>query len=550
MKLFARTRRAWRIATVASRYRLDLLADGQAIPIGIRLIMLPMKLFPTRNRGRGERLRLALQALGPVFVKFGQVLSTRPDLIPDDIASELNLLQDQVAPFDSAEAMKVIETAFGAPIDSIFHQFTEAPMASASIAQVHAALLEPNDTHTDPIDVVVKIVRPNIAGTIADDVALMHSLASLVAKYIPDGQRLKPVEVVEEYKHVINDELNMQLEAANTSQLRRNFENSDLLYVPEVHWDYVRPNVLVMERIYGIPITNIDELRAHNTNMQELAERGVEIFFSQVFRDSFFHADMHPGNIFVDVSNPDKPKYLGIDCAIIGSLDESDLYYLARNLLAIFQRDYRTVAEMHVESGWVPEHVRATDFEAAIRSVCEPIFEKPLSEISFGHVLLYLFTVARRFEMSVQPNLVLLQKTLLAVEGLGRQLYPQLDLWQTAQPFLENWMAERYAPGQVMQRLQKQAPSLIQQLPQLPDLLIDNLKQAASQRELNQQQQHQFAQLIAQSQRRDQRRKLLALLLMALAAGITFGPEHMIPSDLSLSAMILGGIGLALLLFA
>ncbi|MFK8019149.1 MAG: ubiquinone biosynthesis regulatory protein kinase UbiB [Pseudomonadales bacterium] len=564
MRLFARTRRAMRIASVAARYRLDLLANLEGMPFTVRAALLPAKLFPVRNRERGERLRLALQDLGPVFVKFGQVLSTRPDLIPADIATELNLLQDQVAPFDSAKAVAIIEQAFGANIGDIFEHFDEAPMASASIAQVHTAVLcldkplahdpsspdPPQELNSNTVEVVVKIVRPDIEATIADDISLMHSVAKLVERFVPDGHRLRPVDVVAEYQHVIGDELNMQLEAANTSQLRRNFENSDLLYVPEVYWDFVRPNVLVMERIYGIPITNIDELHAHNTNMKELAERGVEIFFSQVFRDSFFHADMHPGNIFVDVSNPDKPKYIGIDCAIIGSLDETDLYYLARNLLAIFQRDYRTVAEMHVESGWVPKHIRATDFESAIRSVCEPIFQKPLSEISFGQILLYLFTVARRFEMSVQPNLVLLQKTLLAVEGLGRQLYPQLDLWQTAQPFLEDWMAKRYAPAQVLQRMQKQAPSLLLQLPQLPDLLIDNLKQASGLREAAAAQQLHLADLQQQGRRRERRQKIVAAALIALAATMAIAPESLMLTEHDLSALplLLGTMGIALLL--
>jgi len=464
--------RSCKILWVVWRYRLDVLLPTEKRPLAARIALLPAKLFTQKKNSRGERLRAALQELGPVFVKFGQMLSTRPDLLPADIVLSLNELQENVSPFDNDEARAVVEKAFGESVDTLFERFDAEPLASASIAQVHTARLKDAESP----EVVVKIVRPGIERIIDKDMALLRSLASIAERNLPDAGRLKPLEVVTEYQHVIGDEMNMQLEAANTSQLRRNFDNSDLLYVPEVHWDFVRSNVLVMERIYGIQVTDVEQLLAHNTNMKELAERGVEIFFSQVFRDSFFHADMHPGNIYVDVSNPEKPRYIALDCAIIGTLDEQDLYYLARNLLAIFKRDYRTVADMHIESGWVPEHIRATEFESAIRSVCEPIFEKPLAEISFGQILLYLFTVARRFEMSVQPNLVLLQKTLLAVEGLGRQLYPQLDLWQTAQPFLEKWMADRYSPSEVIQRMQKQAPSLLQQLPQLPELVVNNLK--------------------------------------------------------------------------
>ncbi len=549
MALIQNCKRTARILRVAARYRLDALIDKQRLPWGFRVLLAPLALLPNHKAARGERIRLALQDLGPVFIKLGQMLSTRPDLLADDIAASLNQLQDQVEPFASDQAVAIVERAFGRPVTDLFTRFDSVPLASASIAQVHSAELRLTG-QDQPLDVVVKIVRPGIERLIEQDTDLMFSLARMIKRYAPDGERLKPVEVVSDYRDVIYDELNMQLEAANTSQLRRNFLDSDLLYVPEVYWDYVRSNVLVMERIYGVPICNIDELHAAKVNMKELAERGVEIFFSQVFRDSFFHADMHPGNIFVNVSNPDKPQYIGIDCAIIGSLDDDDLYYLARNLLAIFQRDYRTVAEMHVESGWVPEHVRAGDFESAIRSVCEPIFEKPLAEISFGQILLYLFTVARRFEMSVQPNLVLLEKTLLAVEGLGRQLYPQLDLWQTAQPFLEDWMAKRYAPAQVLQRMQKQAPTLLQHLPQLPELLIDNLKSSAALRESAQQQQRQLQLIEEQGRRRERRQKLAAGMLLVAGALLLFGPQMPVFADVDLrtSAAIVGGLGVAWLL--
>ncbi|MFK7731077.1 MAG: ubiquinone biosynthesis regulatory protein kinase UbiB [Pseudomonadales bacterium] len=549
MALIQNCKRSARILRVAARYRLDALIDKSRLPWALRALLSPLAILPNNKAARGERIRLALQDLGPVFIKLGQMLSTRPDLLPDDIAASLNQLQDQVEPFASDQAIKVVEQAFGQSVNDLFTRFDTTPLASASIAQVHAAELT-LPGQDKPLDVVVKIVRPGIERLIEQDTDLMFSLARMVKRYAPDGERLKPIEVVSDYRDIIYDELNMQLEAANTSQLRRNFLNSDLLYVPEVYWDFVRSNVLVMERIYGTPICNIDELHAANVNMKELAERGVEIFFSQVFRDSFFHADMHPGNIFVNVSNPDKPQYIGIDCAIIGSLDDDDLYYLARNLLAIFQRDYRTVAEMHVESGWVPEHIRPGDFESAIRSVCEPIFEKPLAEISFGQILLYLFTVARRFEMSVQPNLVLLEKTLLAVEGLGRQLYPQLDLWQTAQPFLEDWMAKRYAPAQVLQRMQKQAPTLLQHLPQLPELLIDNLKSSAALRESAQQQQRQLQILEEQGRRRERRQKLAAGILLVAGALLFFGPQASLFEgyDFRTSAAIVGGLGVTWLL--
>ncbi len=549
MALIQNCKRSARILRVAARYRLDALIDKRRLPWALRALLAPLSVLPNNKAARGERIRLALQDLGPVFIKLGQMLSTRPDLLPDDIAASLNQLQDQVEPFASAEAIKVVEQAFGQSVNELFSRFDEIPLASASIAQVHGAELTVAG-QDKPLDVVVKIVRPGIERLIEQDTDLMFAMARMIKRYAPDGERLKPIEVVSDYRDVIYDELNMQLEAANTSQLRRNFLDSDLLYVPEVYWDFVRSNVFVMERIYGIPICNIDELHAANVNMKELAERGVEIFFSQVFRDSFFHADMHPGNIFVNVSNPDKPQYIGIDCAIIGSLDDDDLYYLARNLLAIFQRDYRTVAEMHVESGWVPDHIRAGDFESAIRSVCEPIFEKPLAEISFGQILLYLFTVARRFEMSVQPNLVLLEKTLLAVEGLGRQLYPQLDLWETAQPFLEDWMAKRYAPAQVLQRMQKQAPTFLQHLPQLPELLIDNLKSSAALRESAQQQQRQLQILEQQGRRRERRQKLVAGILLVAGALLFLGPQTGMFEgyDFRTTAAIVGGLGVTWLL--
>jgi ubiquinone biosynthesis protein len=470
----SRLARITTILRVAGRHRLDTLIPAESLSGGLRLLMRlnPWRLGAEPTRPRGERLRRALEELGPVFIKFGQMLSTRRDLLPEDIADELARLQDDVPPFPEAESVRIIETALGAPVRTLFSAFEMKPMASASVAQVHAARLN------DGTEVVVKVVRPGVEKVIRQDVALMFTLARAVARFLPDGRRLRPVEVVADYEHTILDELDLAREAANTSQLRRNFSDGKLVYVPEVYWDYTRHNVLVMERIYGIPVTDLATLRARGTNLKVLAERGVEIFFTQVLRDSFFHADMHPGNIFVDAGDPEDPRYIAIDCAIIGSLSESDQYYLARNLLAIFRRDYHEVAQLHIECGWVSPSTRAQDFESAMRAVCEPIFERPISEISFGQLLVYLFRVARRFDMEVQPSLVLLQKTLLNIEGLGRQLYPDLNLWDTAQPFLEKWVQERYSPQSMLRRIQRQAPSWLEQLPHLPDTIMEGLQQA------------------------------------------------------------------------
>jgi ubiquinone biosynthesis protein len=459
------------IVRVFLRYRLDELIPKRHLPLRARLLLLPCGLFPSATLSRGERLRRACEELGPIFIKFGQLLSTRPDLVPDDIVAELNYLQDRVTPFANDEFRNIVERALGASVDTIFSDYDHEPLASASVAQVHAATLKNGK------NVVIKAIRPNIENIIAQDVALLLKLAQLLETYSDDGRRLRPVEIVEDYRNTIFDELNLQKEAANASQLRRNFANSSLLYVPEVYWEYTRNNVMVMERIYGIPVTNIDELKAQNTDMKKLAERGVEIFFTQVFDHNFFHADMHPGNIFVSRENPQHPQYMAVDMAIVGSLTRADQYYLARNLLAMFRRDYRQVAELHVQSGWVPAHVRVEEFEAAIRTVCEPIFEKPLKDISFGHVLINLFRTARRFDMEVQPQLVLLQKTLLNIEGLGRQLYPDLDLWTTAHPFLERWLKKRFHPKTLWGELKRYGPEWMEKFPQIPQLIFNGLQQ-------------------------------------------------------------------------
>ncbi len=475
----SRLKRFSKITRVALRYRLDTLIEDQ-LPKKLRWLTFPLRLLPAPKSPAGLRLRLALEALGPIFIKFGQMLSTRRDLLPAEIADELAKLQDRVPPFPQQQSIDIIEAGLGRKIHDIFSEFENTPMASASVAQVHAGKLKSGE------DVVAKVIRPGIEKIIQQDIALLITLAKLIERYLPDGRRLKPVEVVNGYRVTIFDELDLQREAANTSQLKRNFHGSDLLHVPEVYWDYTNKNVFVMERIYGIPVTDIDALEASNIDLKALAERGVEIFFTQVFRDSFFHADMHPGNIFVSATNPEKPQYIAIDCAIIGSLSEDDQYYLARNLLAIFKRDYRQVAELHVECGWVPADTPIHEFESAMRAVCEPIFERPLGEISFGQLLIYLFQTARRFDMEIQPSLVLLQKTLLNIEGLGRQLYPQLDLWTTAQPFLEKWLEQRYSPLDILKRASRKLPAWLEQLPHLPDDILDHLKQSRKIAEQNQ----------------------------------------------------------------
>ena len=422
---------------------------------------------------RGERLRLALEELGPVFVKFGQALSTRRDLIPIDIADELAKLQDRVPPFGSGVAVAAIESALGAKLDDIFSSFDSEALAAASVAQVHGATLRTGQ------DVVVKILRPGMHEVIDLDLAVMDALAALANEYWEEARRLRPIEIVHEYRKTILDELDLMREAANAAQLKRNFSGSTLLYVPDVYWDYCRINVMVMERIHGVIVSRIDELKARGTNIAKLAENGVEIFFTQVFRHNFFHADMHPGNIFVQVDDPQNPRYAAVDFGIVGTLQPRDQHYLAANFLAFFDRDYARVAALHVESGWVSAGTRVDELESAVRTVCEPIFNKPLKEISFAQVLLRLFETARRFDMQIQPQLILLQKTLLNIEGLGRELYPELDLWKTAQPILRSWMRERMSPRAVLRRVRTQLPDTIEALKQVPQLFQTAVRDAA-----------------------------------------------------------------------
>ena len=509
--------RLWKILFVFSKYRLDSLIQIEHLPLGLRVLLwlAPWRLSPVpSDLSRGARLRLALEALGPIFIKFGQILSTRPDLIPDDIVGELKLLQDRVPPFPEDQALALIESQLGKTIDELFVDFSSTPLASASIAQVHTARL-PNGK-----DVVVKVVRPGIEHTIERDLQLLETMARLAVTYSAEARRLKPMEIVEDYRHTIYGELNLMIEASNATQLRRNFDNSEYLYTPEIYWDYTRPKVMVSERIYGIPVANVDELYAQGTDMKLLAERGVEIFFTQVFRDSFFHADMHPGNIFVSREHPENPQYIAIDCGIVGSLTEEDQHYLAMNLLAFFNQDYHQVAQLHVDSGWVPATTKVHEFAAAIRSVCEPIFEKPLAEISFGQVLIQLFSTARRFDMEVQPQLVLLQKTLLNIEGLGRQLYPELDLWSTAKPYLERWMRERFGPKAAFQELKRQLPSWIEKAPKIPGLVHGALTRLNHLDETQQTMQQEIVQLRLALEQANRQKRQHALAMVITGSGL------------------------------
>ncbi|HBA33403.1 MAG TPA: ubiquinone biosynthesis regulatory protein kinase UbiB [Gammaproteobacteria bacterium] len=495
--------RLFSIQRVCIRYGLDELLEHDSRTRWLRVFTYfwPGRYLNKANRSGplGYRLRKALEDLGPIFVKLGQMLSTRRDLLPDDIADELAQLQDNVPPFPSSIARQEIERALGGSVTALFSAFSNEPLASASIAQVHAATLP------DGRNVVVKVLRPQIEKIISRDISLLYLLAQILEKYWADGYRLRPVEVIEEYEKTIYDELDLLLEAANGAQLRRNFLDSKLLYVPEIYWDYCRKNILVLERIEGIPVDEIETLKAAGVDMKKLGERGVEIFFTQVFRDNFFHADMHPGNIFISPSSPRDPQYIAIDFGIIGTLTEEDQRYLAENLLAFFHRDYKKVAELHLRSGWVPSDTRVDEFESAIRRVCEPVFGRPIKDISFGEFLLNLFQTARRFDMHVQPQLILLQKTLLNIEGLGRQLYPDLDLWETAKPFLEKWIKSRLGPKAALKEIRDQLPFWGEVLPQLPGLTYETLVNASKGRlevRLNPADKQMFAHYTQQNNRR------------------------------------------------
>ncbi|MCW8827725.1 MAG: ubiquinone biosynthesis regulatory protein kinase UbiB [Gammaproteobacteria bacterium] len=478
------------------------------------------RVLRNKELGRGVRIRRALEDLGPIFVKFGQILSTRRDLLPDDISLELAALQDRVPPFPGRTAVAILEKAYGKPLDQVFAEFNPEPLASASIAQVHVARL------LDGTEVVVKVVRPDIEPVIRRDIGLLYIIADKLQRYWSEGRRLRPLEVVGEFEKTIIDELDLMREAASATLIRRNFADSELLYVPEVYWPYCRRNVMVMERISGIPVSNIEAIREAEIDLKSLASRGVEIFFTQVFRHNFFHADMHPGNIFVSPAG----QYMAVDFGIVGTLSHDDQRYLAENFLAFFKRDYQRVAELHVESGWVPATTRVDEFEAAIRTVCEPIFERPLAEISFGQLLLRLFQTARRFNMEVQPQLVLLQKTLLNIEGLGRQLYPELDLWQTAKPFLERWMSEQIGTRAFFNRLKDNVPQWGEKLPEIPALVHEVLHQARNGK-LEVRTNSEELQKIRREMRRANQRTFFAILggSLIISAALIFGLDGYAP---------------------
>ncbi len=543
----------WRllqINRILLRHGLDeiVLATRWFRPVRWVWFLLPWNWVPRTRRPRGERIRRALEDLGPVFVKFGQTLSTRRDLLPADIAAELARLQDRVPPFPGVQAREIIAAAFEAPLEQHFARFDDAALASASIAQVHTAQLHSGE------EVVVKVLRPRVEQTIRRDVSLLYLIADLTQRYWSEGRRLRPREVVAEYERTIFDELDLIREAANVVQTRRNFEGNPVLYVPDVHWELTRRNVMVMERIDGVSVSDLQTLRERKVDLKRLAELGVEIFFTQVFHHNFFHADMHPGNIFVDTSNPAHPAWMAVDFGIVGTLSPSDQHYLAHNLLAFFNRDYRRVAELHVESGWVPADTRVDDFESAVRTVCEPIFNRPLKEISFGHLLLRLFQTARRFNMEVQPQLVLLQKTLLHVEGLGRELYPDLDLWQTAKPYLERWMGEQVGVRSVLKRFRRHLPEVMQVLPELPLRLDGAMRQLETLQSQQQRVEHRLVELREQS-RRNSRRGLLGLAgaALLLSSALIFGlqaPPGAGFMDVPPAAWLTAGTGLLALAFA
>jgi ubiquinone biosynthesis protein len=461
------------IQRILVRHGLDEIITATHIlrPLRFFFYLLPRR--SDRSAPLGERIRLALVELGPIFVKFGQAVSTRRDLLPRDVADELAKLQDRVPPFPAEEAVAILSATYGKPVDEVFARFDFEPLAAASIAQVHTAALD------DGTEVIVKLLRPGVRDQIERDLDVMYAIAGLADKYWENSKRLRPLELVAEYEKTVIDELDLMREGANAAQLRRNFQDSDMLYVPEIYWDFCRPEILVQERVYGIPISDMEALRAAGTNIQMLAENGVEIFFSQVFRHNFFHADMHPGNIFVIVDDPERPKYAAVDFGIVGTLSPSDQQYLAGNFLAFFDRDYYKIAKLHLDSGWVPPETRIDELETAVRTVCEPIFNKPLAEISFAQILIRLFRIAQRFNMEIQPQLLLLHKTLLNIEGLGRELYPELDLWKTAQPVLRQWMDEQVGPRAVLGDLRENLPQLRDALRELPAAIKHLADQAA-----------------------------------------------------------------------
>lgn len=533
------------------RYGLDEIAFASNVSRSTKILfyIFPWNWFGKKQGPRGERLRCALEDLGPIFIKFGQLLSTRRDFLPEDISQEFAKLQDNVPPFPGKQARQIIEDAFERKIDEIFLEFDETPLASASIAQVHAAKMK------DGREMIVKVVRPDIEEVIRRDLGLMHFLAKKAEHYTDDGKRLGPVNVIAEFEKTLLGELDLMREAANASQLRRNFLDSDKLYVPEVDWELTHKNVMVMERISGIAVNDIDLLKAAGVELKLLAEAGVEIFFTEVLRDSFFHADMHPGNIFVSRPEPDKPaKIMVVDFGIMSSLSEFDQRYLAENFMAFLDRDYQRVAELHVESGWVPVGTRVDEFEFAIRTVCEPLFDRPLREISFGTLLLRLFQTARQFDMVILPQLLLLQKTLVNIEGLGRQLYPELDIWKTARPLFEYWMHDRLGARGLAKGLKENLPRWLDRLPDLPNKtmdIIERVRDGKIQVELKAVELEKIRTEIKQGNQRT----ILATVGSAfiICAAVIFGLDGYSPAmigGIPYLTWLFGGIGSALLVFS
>jgi ubiquinone biosynthesis protein len=510
MSYFKQLFRLIRINFILIRYNLDeiILQTSWFYPFRFFKYFNPWHWLLKNKMTRGMRIRCALENLGPIFIKVGQILSTRRDLLPEDIADELAKLQDQVLPFSSVEAKKIIEAALGAPLSTIFSEFDEHALASASIAQVHAATLLNNRS------VVVKVLRPNIKKIIERDLDLLRIIAHLADRYWARGRQFKPKEIIEEITYTLHEELDLMREGANASQLRRNFKNSDQLYIPEIYWAYCRTNILVMERIHGIPVNNLTGLRNAGIHMKKLAETAVEIFFTQVFRDSFFHADMHPGNIFVSPHSLENPQYIAVDFGITGSLSTKDQRYLAENMLAFFKRDYQRVAELHLASGWLSYDTRVDQFAGAIRAVCEPIFERPLKDISFAQLLLRLFQTAHRFNINIQPQLILLQKTLLNIEGVGRQIYPELDLWATAAPFLEKWLKKQIGVKAFLRRMRENLPYWSEKLPEMPELIYEVLTQTKKY--------HEEMRVIKQPQRSNSSKRSFGLgyFLLGLSSGL------------------------------
>ena len=512
--------RVLRIQRVLVRYGLADVIDTVHFLRPLRFLFLFAPRKVDRSTPLGERIRLALEELGPIFVKFGQALSTRRDLLPRDVADELAKLQDLVPPFPGETAVSILESAYGEPLTEVFQRFDVEPHAAASIAQVHTAALP------DGKEVIVKLLRPGVEAQIEQDLDVLRWLAELADRYWSLASRLRPLEVVAEYEKTIIDELDLMREAANTAQLKRNFAGSDLLYVPDVYFDYCRPEVMVQERIYGVQISNMEALRKAGTNIQRLAENGVEIFFTQVFRHNFFHADMHPGNIFVLIEDPEHPRYAAVDFGIVGTLSATDRRYLAENFLAFFDRDYHRIAKLHVDSGWVPEGTRVEELESAVRTVCEPIFQKPLSEISFAQLLMRLFRVAQRFDVEIQPQMILLHKTLFNIEGLGRELYPQLDLWKTAQPVLRRWMRDQIGGRAMFEDLRTNLPQLREALRDLPGV-IHHVSQQAARGEIrvrmDSPEMHRLKQEL--EDQRTQRFWLIFAATAGISAAVTYGLE-------------------------